>query len=218
MPYTKGMANKVPKDVTERLKALKEAIEHHRYNYHVLDKQEISEAALDSLKHELVEIEGRYPELVTPDSPSQRVGGKPLPEFHKVRHVVPQWSFNDAFSPEEIEEFDERVKRFLVQKGVADPKPAYTCEHKIDGLKVVLTYENGVLKQAATRGDGTVGEDVTENVKTIESIPLRLNTDVGLLIVEGEIWMAKSTLAHLNEEQKKKNLPPFANPRNLAAG
>ena len=238
------MKASAPKDAIERLNRLKQAIEHRRYNYHVLDKQEISEEALDSLKHELTEIEAKYPELVTPDSPSQRVGGKPLPEFRKVRHIVPQWSFNDAFSPEEIREFDERVKRFLVQAGVSDPKPTYTCEHKIDGLKVVLNYENGVLKQAATRGDGTTGEDVTENVKTIESIPLKLGLDstpssvrrspplgkladdlsppatvvLSSIIVEGEIWMAKSTLEKLNKERKKKNLPPFANPRNLAAG
>lgn len=211
------MADKAPKDIVERIEKLKKAIEHHRYNYHVLDKQEISEEALDSLKHELVEIETQYPQLITGDSPSQRVGGQPLPEFKKVRHEVAQWSFNDAFSPEEMREFDERVKRFLSQAGVIDPKPTYTVEHKIDGLKVVLTYEKGLLKQAATRGNGTVGEDVTENVKRIQSIPLSLTNDASL-ITEGEIWMAKSTLDKLNRERKNKNLPPFANPRNLAAG
>ncbi|MEK7646085.1 MAG: NAD-dependent DNA ligase LigA [Patescibacteria group bacterium] len=219
------MQDKAPQDVVERLNKLKETIEHHRYAYHVLDKQDISEGALDSLKHELVEIETQYPELVTPDSPSQRVAGKPLPEFKKIRHKVPQWSFNDAFSPEEMHEFDARVRRFLVQAGVSDPHPTYTCEHKIDGLKVVLEYENGLLKTAATRGDGTTGEDVTENVKTIYSIPLGLKQDSrfkkqerGNIIVEGEIWMAKSTLAALNKEQIRKGLEPFANPRNLAAG
>ncbi|MFA6459216.1 MAG: NAD-dependent DNA ligase LigA [Candidatus Paceibacterota bacterium] len=211
------MKNKAPGEVIERIAKLRKAIEHHRYNYHVLDKQEVSEEALDSLKHELVSLEEQYPELVTPDSPSQRVGGKPLPQFEKVRHIVPQWSFNDAFSPEEMMEFDARVKRFLVQSGENDPKLTYTCEHKIDGLKVVLRYEKGFLVQAATRGDGTVGEDVTENVKRIESIPLRLNADVSM-IAEGEIWIAKSTLDKLNSDRKAKNLPPFANPRNLAAG
>lgn len=201
----------------ERLEKLKKTIEHHRYNYHVLDRQEISEEALDSLKHELAAIEEQYPDLVTPDSPSQRVGGKPLPEFKKVRHEVAQWSFNDAFSPEEMIEFDARVRRFLVQDGISDPKPSYTCEHKIDGLKVVLTYSDGVLVLAATRGDGTTGEDVTENVKRIQSIPLRLKSDLSM-IVEGEIWMAKSTLEKLNAERKSSNLPVFANPRNLAAG
>lgn len=213
------MQNKAPQEVIERLNKLKATIEHHRYAYHVLDKQDISESALDSLKHELVEIEQRYPELITPDSPSQRVAGKPLPEFKKIRHKVPQWSFNDAFSPEEMREFDARVRRFLVQAGVSDPHPTYTCEHKIDGLKVVLEYENGLLKTAATRGDGTTGEDVTENVKTIYSIPLKIKSEKQeTIIVEGEIWMAKSTLEYLNKEQAKKGLEPFANPRNLAAG
>jgi DNA ligase (NAD+) len=211
------MKTGAPKDVVERLSKLKEAIEKYRYEYHVLDKASISEEALDSLKHELVEIETQYPELVTPDSPSQRVAGKPLPQFTKVRHEVPQWSFNDAFSPEEMQEFDARVKRFMTQQGISNPKPTYTCEHKIDGLKVVLTYEKGALKQAATRGDGTVGEDVTDNVRTIESVPLALRKPVDI-IVEGEVWMAKSTLERLNKEQEKKGLPPFANPRNLAAG
>jgi len=213
----KAMQTRAPREVVERLEKLRTAIEEHRYNYHVLDKETLSAEALDSLKHELVEIETEYPELITADSPSQRVAGKPLPEFKKVRHQVPQWSFNDAFSPEEMREFDARVKRFLIQGGVKDPGPTYVCEHKIDGLKVVLTYEDGLLRVAATRGDGTTGEDVTENVRTIESIPLKLHIPVNI-IVEGEIWMAKSTLEQLNIERLKKGEEPFANPRNLAAG
>lgn len=211
------MKTKASKETIERLNKLRETIEHHRYSYHVLDRQDISAEALDSLKHELVEIETQYPELITPDSPSQRVAGKPLPEFKKVRHKVPQWSYNDAFSAEEMNEFDARVRRFLVQAGVNNPKPTYVCEHKIDGLKIVLEYENGVLKTAATRGDGTIGEDVTENVKTIDSVPLKINENINI-IVEGEVWMAKSTLEMLNKEQIKKGEEPFANPRNLAAG
>src|SRR3954469_24757056 len=117
---------KAPKEVVERLAKLREAIEKYRYEYHVLDKSSISEEALDSLKHELVEIETEYPELITSDSPSQRVAGKPLPEFKKVRHEVPQWSFNDAFSPEEMQEFDARVKRFMVQQGISK-NPTYVC-------------------------------------------------------------------------------------------
>lgn len=210
-------SNRAPKDIVERLEKLKKAIEKYRYEYHVLDQSSISEEALDSLKHELVQIETKYPELITPDSPSQRIAGKPLPEFKKVIHKVPQWSFNDAFSPEEMKEFDARVRRFLIQVGVKDPKPSYTCEHKIDGLKVVLEYDKGFLKRAATRGDGKIGEDVTENVRTIESVPLKLNKAVDI-IVEGEVWMAKSQLKKLNEERKKKGEEPFANPRNLAAG
>src|SRR3989344_4277974 len=159
------MAKKViSKEVKGRLEKLKKTIERHRYNYHVLDKQEISPEALDSLKHELVEIETKYPELVTPDSPSQRVAGKPLDFFKKVTHKVPQWSFNVAFSEEDMTYFDERVKRFLSSKlrlnkeyqGEAlisrprlDIAPTYTVEHKIDGLKIVLEYEKGVLKTAA---------------------------------------------------------------------
>ncbi|KND48283.1 MAG: DNA ligase, NAD-dependent [Parcubacteria bacterium C7867-002] len=211
------MKTKASPEVIERLHKLRKTIEQHRYAYHVLDTEGISAEALDSLKHELVEIETAYPELVTPDSPSQRVAGKPLPEFKKIRHKVPQWSFNDAFSPEEMKEFDARVRRFLVQAGVTDPRPTYTCEHKIDGLKVVVEYDKGLLQTAATRGDGTVGEDVTENVRTINSIPLRIDF-TGNLIAEGEIWMAKSTLKALNAEQIKKGEEPFANPRNLAAG
>lgn len=206
----------VPQSVIERLEKLKAAIEKYRYEYHVLDRASISEAALDSLKHELVEIETKYPELVTPDSPSQRVAGKPLPEFKKVPHKVPQWSFNDAFSPEEMEEFDARTKRFL--KGGSGAKtPTYTAEHKIDGLKIVVEYRGGLLFQAATRGDGRVGEDVTENVRTIESMPLKLTRPVDI-IVEGEVWMPKSQLAILNKAQAKAGKEPFANPRNVAAG
>jgi DNA ligase (NAD+) len=216
------MKSSAPQTVIDRLNKLKEAIEKYRYEYHVLDKASISEEALDSIKHELTEIEAKYPELITPDSPSQRVAGKPLPEFKKVRHVVPQWSLNDAFSPEEVREFDARVKRFLAQAGVnssavSGAKPTYTCEHKIDGLHIVLTYEKGELKTAVTRGDGVVGEDVTLNVRTIESIPLKLHKPVNI-IVEGEVWMAKHTLDELNEKQKKLGAEPFANPRNLAAG
>jgi DNA ligase (NAD+) len=223
------MKTSAPKSTVERLEKLKQAIEKYRYEYHVLDKATLSEAALDSLKHELVDIESRYPELVTPDSPSQRVAGKPLPEFVKVPHKVPQWSFNDAFSPEEMREFDARTKRFLKDKiagaqastntkaNVRVRTPTYVVEHKIDGLKIVLEYKKGLLFQAATRGDGKVGEDVTENVKTIESVPLRLTSPIDI-IVEGEVWMAKSRLALLNKARTKADEEPFANPRNLAAG
>ncbi len=217
------MSKQISQEVRERIRKLRDTIDHHRYLYHVLDRQEISEAALDSLKHELAELEREYPELVTPDSPTQRVAGKPLPEFKKVKHKVTQWSFNDAFSEEEMRDFDARVKRMLAsvkgQRSMVNCSviPTYTVEHKIDGLKIVLEYENGILKTAATRGDGVIGEDVTENVKTIESVPLRLREPVSV-IVEGEVWMRKSTLASLNKERKKQGLELFANPRNVAAG
>ncbi|MBI5126157.1 MAG: NAD-dependent DNA ligase LigA [Candidatus Taylorbacteria bacterium] len=208
---------RISTEVRERLEKLKKTIEHHRYAYHVLDKPEISEAALDSLKDELRKLEDAYPELVTADSPTQRVAGKPLPEFKKVVHKIAQWSFNDAFTPEDMYEFDARMRRFLLAETGTSLAPTYTVEHKIDGLKIVLEYVKGILVTAATRGDGKVGEDVTENVKTIESIPLRLKKDIDI-IVEGEIWMAKSVLKELNKERVKNGEEPFANPRNIAAG
>lgn len=205
------------REAAARLVSLRKAIEHHRYLYHVLDKSEISPEALDSLKHELVLIEEAYPDLVTPDSPSQRVAGEPLKEFKKIPHAIPQWSFNDAFSPDDMREFDLRTKRFLKSALGREVSPMYTCELKIDGLKVVFTYEAGSLKTGATRGDGTIGEDVTSNVRTIESIPLTL-TESRSLIVEGEVWMPKHEFARQNKERKKRGEEPFANPRNIAAG
>lgn len=202
---------KITKVTEERVKKLRDTINHHRYLYHVLNKEEISPEVLDSLKRELVNLEVKYPALVTPDSPTQRVAGKALEEFRKVSHAVPQWSFNDAFDEADIRAFDERVKRNLKKK------PQYLVELKIDGLKIVLTYEHGVLKTAATRGDGKVGEDVTNNIRTIESIPLKLEKNVGI-IVEGEIWMAKSVFEKLNRAREKSGEELFANPRNIAAG
>ncbi len=211
------MSKKAPKDVVERLKKLKETVEHHRYNYHVLDKEEISIEALDSLKDELKKIEEQYPELLTPDSPSQRVAGEPLPQFNKIPHKVPQWSFNDAFTEEDIRAFDERVKKNLKIALGKDIQPVYNCELKIDGLKIVIEYENGTLKTAATRGDGRVGEDVTANVKTIESVPITLTSQVDA-IVEGEVWLPKKQLERINKEREKAGEAVFANPRNAAAG
>lgn len=206
------------KKIVERLEKLKKTINHHRYLYHVLDKQEISDEALDSLKNELFQIEQQYPELITPDSPSQRVEGKPIESFKKIKHKVAQWSFNDAFTEEDIKDFDTRVKRFLQKElGHRMSQLTYTCELKIDGLKVVLEYEKGILKTAATRGDGKVGEDVTNNIKTIESVPLRLSKDIDV-IVEGEVWVGKKNFEKLNKEREKIGEPLYANPRNLAAG
>lgn len=210
------MATDADKETKERAAKLREAINHYRFAYHVLDKEEISAEALDSLKRELSLLEAKYPELVTPDSPTQRVAGTPLPFFTKVRHEVAQWSFNDAFTEEDIRAFDERVCRFLNARGI-NQKPSYTCELKIDGLKVVLSYKDGLLQRAATRGDGIVGEDVTVNIKTIESVPLSLLKPVSV-IVEGEVFMRKSVFDALNKEQKKKGEALYANPRNTAAG
>ena len=206
----------VPKSAQERYEKLKKAVNHYRFLYHVEDKEEISPEALDSLKYELVQIEEKYPALITSDSPSQRVAGEPLPQFKKVAHRVPQWSFNDAFTEGDIREFDARVRRFLKSEGISSA-PTYTGELKIDGLKIVLTYEKGLLMTAATRGDGTVGEEVTHNVRTIESVPLSLTRPVSC-VVEGEIWMSEDDLKRINKEREKEGEPPFANPRNAAAG
>jgi DNA ligase (NAD+) len=201
----------------ERIEKLRESINHYRYNYHVLNKLDISEEALDSLKRELVDLEEKFPDLVTPDSPSQRVAGGVLPGFKKIKHKVSQWSFNDAFSEKDIFDFDVRVKRFLKNETGKNLEPTYICELKIDGLKVVLEYENGILKSGATRGDGKVGEDVTENMKRIESIPLSLKEKINI-IVEGEVYMPKTQFDLLNKEQKNKGEDLFMNPRNITAG
>lgn len=207
------MTHSIPRDVQARYGKLKEAINRYRVAYHVYDREEISQAALDSLKHELASIEERHPTIIAPDSPTQRVAGKPLPGFKKVRHKIRQWSFNDVFSGDEAREFDARVKRFLG----ADIPVAYVCELKIDGLKVILDYEEGVLKTAATRGDGEIGEDITHNIKTIESVPLSLSRPINI-VVEGEVWMSEKELERINRERAKKDVPLFANPRNAAAG
>jgi len=202
----------------QRVIKLKKEINHHRYLYHVLDKQEISDAALDSLKNELYRLEQKYPEFVTPDSPTQRVGGKPLDKFKKIKHKVTQWSFNDAFEKKEIADFEKRVKKILIEKEEnKDIALDYTCELKIDGLHIVLTYEKGILKTGATRGDGKIGEDVTQNLKTIESIPLKIEKKIDA-VVEGEVFMPKTVFEKLNKERKRNNEPLFANPRNAAAG
>ncbi len=209
-------------DIKQRVKKLRAAIEKHRHLYHTFDAPEISDEAYDALVRELKEIEVKYPELKTTDSPIEKVGGSVLEKFEKVEHQVSQWSFNDAFDENDIRAFDKKVKRFLSSSlsdlGVDDKtSPQYLTELKIDGLKIVLTYEHGILKTAATRGDGRVGEDVTNNVRTIKSIPPRLKKPLSL-IVEGEIWMSKSVFERLNRERKKRGEELFANPRNIAAG
>lgn len=206
-----------PQDIRLRAMKLRKSIDRYRYDFHVLNKETISPAALDSLKAELSKIEKDWPELITPDSPTQRVAGEPLPGFKKVVHKVSQWSFNDAFNEEDIRDFDERVRRFYKTNTGQDIAPTYTCELKIDGSHLVLEYEHGLLKTGATRGDGKVGEDVTANIKTIESIPLRISKDVSL-VVEGEVYMPKSQFARINEELRDKGEPLFANARNIVAG
>ena len=204
-------------EIKERLKKLKETLEKHRYLYHVLDKPEISDGAYDSLYKELEGIEAQYPELITPDSPTQRVGGEPLKEFKKVKHATSQWSFDDVFGHEELVKWEEKVKNFIRKAGLQNEKLEYCCELKIDGLKIILTYKDSLLIQAATRGDGVTGEDVTHNIKTIKSIPLKLKKEIDITAV-GEVWLGKKNLKKINEQREKQGEPIYANTRNLAAG
>lgn len=199
----------------KRIDRLVAEINRHRILYHVHDQQEISDAALDSLKHELASLEEQYPDLVRPDSPSQRVGGKPLAAFAKVRHRQPMLSLNDAFDLEELAAWEKRI-----QKAVGRSPHPYFGELKIDGLAATLHYRQGLLWRAATRGDGRVGEDVTANIKTIDSIPLKL-TGRGWpadLEVRGEIYLDRRNFERLNRGREQEGLVPYANPRNLAAG
>ena len=211
------MVTSIPADIIQRHEKLKASINRHRYLFHVENKEEITQEALDSLKHELVSLEKEYPSLITPDSPSQRIAGTALAQFQKVTHKVPQWSLNDAFSEEEIRDFDLRLQRMLKTSLGKEVLPTYICELKIDGLHIVLEYKKGLLLTAATRGDGVVGEDVTHNIKTIESVPLRLNEPADI-IVEGEVWLSKKQLERINQQRMKTGDELYANPRNLAAG
>ena len=204
-------------EAEKRLKRLRETVEKYRYHYHVLNESLISDEALDSLKKELVDLEREFPDLITSDSPSQRVAGAPLKGFKKVRHTVEQWSFNDAFTEDDMRDFDTRMKKMLAEKTGKKIEPSYVCELKIDGLKIVFTYKDGKLITAATRGDGEVGEDVTENVKTIEAVPLVLSKPVDI-VSEGEAYMPKSQFERLNKEQKRKGEELYMNPRNITAG
>ncbi|MBI2415655.1 MAG: NAD-dependent DNA ligase LigA [Candidatus Kerfeldbacteria bacterium] len=193
----------------QRIIQLRQEIERYRYAYHVLDRQEISEAALDSLKHELVTLEQRYPDLITSDSPSQRVAGQPLPGFKKVRHTRPMLSLNDVFSFQELQNWAKRIQKLTTAT------VQYYAEIKMDGLAVSLIYRHGQLVEGSTRGDGIVGEDVTENLKTIESIPLHLQGNYPSTVeVRGEVYMTKRDFAALNQREGNK----YANPRNVSAG
>lgn len=200
----------------KRILKLRELINDYRYHYHVLDQSTMSEAAADSLKHELSQLEATYPDLITQDSPTQRVAGRPLDKFTKVEHVQRMISLADVFSESEIREWVARNYK-LVEKTVHFD---YFTDIKMDGLAMSLHYENGVLKRAVTRGDGLVGEDVTMNVRTIENVPLKLRgADIPAKVeVRGEVIIFKADFEALNEAQKQKGEKPYANPRNLAAG
>jgi len=205
-------------EIKKQVERLRAQIDDLRYRYHVENDPEVTDAMYDGLMDELRKIEQAHPELITKDSPTQRVAGKPLNKFEKVTHSVAQWSFDDAFSDEDMVAWEERNLNFLEKEtGVRPTNLEYVCELKIDGLHMVLTYENGELKQAATRGDGRVGENVTQNVRTILSVPLKISEPVSL-IAEGEVWLDRKMLEKINEERAQKNEPLFANPRNAAAG
>lgn len=202
-------------EAKKRIEKLRTVINHHRYLYHVLNKQEISEDILDSLKKELSELETAFPDLITPDSPSQRVAGKPLDKFEKAEHQKPMFSLNDGFSRQDILDWQERFKKLLTRDEQA--KIDYFCEVKVDGLAISLIYKNGLLQKGITRGDGRTGEDITQNLRTIESIPLRLERPFSGE-VRGEAYIAKRDFALLNKEQERRGEELFANPRNTAAG
>jgi DNA ligase (NAD+) len=203
------------KEAKKQWRALKDLIEYHRNLYYLDQQPEISDEEYDALEREMLSIEEQFPELKK-NSPTQKVGGAPASGFKKVKHKVAQWSFNDVFDEGELIEFDKKVKRALADE-YGDAKVEYTCELKIDGLKIVLEYQNGELVTAATRGDGVVGEDVTENVKTIKTIPHKINYKKEL-IVEGEIYLAKKQFEKINKQIEKEGGQLYANPRNLAAG
>ncbi len=201
-----------------RIDKLIKEVNHHRHLYHVLDKQEISDAALDSLKNELARLEQEWPDLLRADSPSQRVGGQALDKFKKVQHSTKILSLVDAFDFGDIKDWEERNVKILKEK-----IKGYYCELKLDGLTLVLTYRKNIFVQGATRGDGQVGEEVTNNLRTIESIPLKLNDLPGVKLpeiieVRGEAVMAKNTFAKINKEQASRGESLYANPRNIAAG
>lgn len=205
--------------ITERIKELRQALHWHNYRYYVLDDPEISDAEYDRMMQELVNLEADFPDLMSLDSPTLRVGALPLDKFETIEHSIPMLSLENAFNDQDIMEFDRRIKRNLN----IDSDIIYTAEPKLDGVAVELVYENGRLITASTRGDGFYGELITSNVRTIRSVPLRLHNEKektipSLLEVRGEVFIAKEAFKNLNDERLDENLPPFANPRNAAAG
>jgi len=205
----------LPSGLRQRAEFLRAEIERHNHAYYVLDAPTIPDAEYDKLFRELQEIEAAHPELRTADTPTQRVGGTPLAAFAPVRHSVPMLSLNNAFSADEVEAFDRRCR-----EGLGKTQIDYACEPKFDGLAITLRYENGVFVQGATRGDGETGEDVTQNIRTVRNIPLRLagNTVPAVLEVRGEVLMLRTDFERLNERQRAAGDKEFANPRNAAAG
>ncbi len=197
-------------DARSRIEELVKILNEANNLYYVLDNPKLTDQEYDKYLRELINLEAKYPEYVQEDSPTKRVGGEALEKFTKVTHQIPMLSLSNVFNEEEIKDFNERIEK----EGI---KPEYVCEYKIDGLSISLKYAKGKFVQGVTRGDGLTGEDVTENVKTIKSIPLTLTENVDVE-VRGEVFMHKKTLTKLNEERQKENLPVLANVRNVAAG
>lgn len=204
-------------EAQNRIRKLKEQIKSLNYTYFVLNKSDVSEAARDSLKRELKQLEAQFPDLITPDSPTQRVGSVLSGKFKTVKHLTPKKSLEDVFSEDEILEWEKRIKKYSYQPSAISHRISYICELKIDGLNITLHYKNGKFERAITRGNGIEGEDVTHTVKTIESIPLELSEQIDLE-VSGEVYMSKKSFERINNEQKKRKEELFANPRNAAAG
>lgn len=206
------------KQLKQKVAHLCHQIDDLRYKYHVLNDPQITDKMYEGLMGELRKIERENPELIRPDSPTQRIAGKPAEGFRKVRHIVPQWSFDDAFNFVDLKRWEERNLKILEKQFGKRPEDlSYTCELKIDGLHIVLIYENGLLKTAATRGDGKIGEDVTQNVKTIQSLPLFIEEKTNL-VIEGEVWLSTYMFKKVNDQRMVNNEPLYANPRNVAAG
>ncbi|HYL35618.1 MAG TPA: NAD-dependent DNA ligase LigA [Bryobacteraceae bacterium] len=201
------------KNVEKEIEELRESLRHHEYLYYVLDQPEISDAEYDGLMRRLQQLEAEHTELITPDSPTQRVGGKAREGFVKVRHSSPMLSLDNALNEEEMREFDRRVRNLL-----GDEPFEYVAELKLDGLSMAVHYDDGRMKQAITRGDGLVGEDVTENARTIRSLPLRTRSGLHAFEARGEVIMPRKAFEKLNAEREQEQLPVFANPRNAAAG
>jgi DNA ligase (NAD+) len=210
----------VTADAAKRASELRRQIERHNYRYYVRDDPEVGDDAYDALMIELRDLEAAHPELVTPDSPTQRVGGAPVDYLTKIAHLQPMLSLANARSPEELRAWIERMRNHLAREGIEDPEMEFVAEPKIDGLAISLVYRDGVLERGATRGDGETGEDVTHNLRTIPSMPLRLELEdpPPLLEVRGEVYMSLSDFAALNERRSRAGLSTFMNPRNSAAG
>ena len=202
----------------QRIKWLSRELERHNRLYYEKDMPEITDAEYDALFKELQQLEQGFPELAQPDSPTKRVGGRPLAKFSQVRHTMPMLSLENGFTEEDIRDFDDRVKRFLGLPG--ETTISYMCEPKMDGVAVELVYQQGLFSIGSTRGDGLVGEEVTENLKTMRDIPLRLRMEEPpeLLTVRGEVYLPLAPFRKFNKEREEDGLPVFANPRNAAAG